>query len=37
VVFGMPKEAIQAGVIDAVVPLETIAGAIVRSVREGKI
>jgi two-component system chemotaxis response regulator CheB len=35
VVFGMPKEAIQAGVIDAVVPLDKIAGSIVRSVREG--
>jgi two-component system chemotaxis response regulator CheB len=34
VVFGMPKEAIQAGVIDTVVPLETLAGAIVRAVRE---
>jgi two-component system chemotaxis response regulator CheB len=34
VVFGMPKEAIQAGVVDAVVPLEMIGAAIVRSVRE---
>jgi len=36
VVFGMPKEAIQAGVVDAVAPLDMIAGAILRSVREGK-
>jgi two-component system chemotaxis response regulator CheB len=34
VVFGMPKEAIAAGVVDTVAPLETIAGAIVRAVRE---
>jgi two-component system chemotaxis response regulator CheB len=34
VVFGMPKEAIQAGVVDTVAPLEMIAAAIVRSVRE---
>ncbi len=36
VVFGMPKEAIQAGVVDTVAPLDMIARAIVRSVREGK-
>ncbi len=36
VVFGMPKEAIQAGVVDTVAPLDLIAAAIVRSVREGK-
>jgi two-component system chemotaxis response regulator CheB len=35
VVFGMPKEAIAAGVVDTVAPLENIAGAIVRAVREG--
>jgi len=35
VVFGMPKEAIAAGVIDTVAPLERIAATIVRSVREG--
>jgi two-component system chemotaxis response regulator CheB len=35
VVFGMPKEAIAAGVIDTVAPLDRIAAAIVRSVREG--
>jgi len=35
VVFGMPKEAIQAGVVDRVVPLDTMAAAIVRAVREG--
>jgi two-component system chemotaxis response regulator CheB len=35
VVFGMPKEAIAAGVIDAVAPLDRIAATIVRSVREG--
>lgn len=35
VVFGMPKEAIAAGVVDSVMPLESMAGAIVRSVREG--
>lgn len=34
VVFGMPKEAIQAGVIDTVAPLEMIGAAIVKSVRE---
>jgi two-component system chemotaxis response regulator CheB len=34
VVFGMPKEAIQAGVIDTIAPLEKIAGTIVRSIRE---
>ncbi len=34
VVFGMPKEAIAAGVIDTVAPLEQIADAIVRSLRE---
>jgi two-component system chemotaxis response regulator CheB len=34
VVFGMPKEAIQAGVVDTVAPLEMIGPAIVRSVRE---
>lgn len=36
VVFGMPKEAIQAGVVDTVAPLETIGAAIVRSVRESR-
>jgi two-component system chemotaxis response regulator CheB len=35
VVFGMPKEAIGAGLIDTVAPLDRIAAAIVRSVREG--
>jgi two-component system chemotaxis response regulator CheB len=35
VVFGMPKEAIAAGVVDSVLPLDSIAGAIVRHVREG--
>ncbi len=34
VVFGMPKEAIAAGVIDTVVPLDQVAGAILRSLRE---
>jgi two-component system chemotaxis response regulator CheB len=34
VVFGMPKEAIQAGVVDAVAPLNMISAAIVNSVRE---
>jgi two-component system, chemotaxis family, protein-glutamate methylesterase/glutaminase len=34
VVFGMPKEAIQAGVVDSVAPLDMIGAAIVRSVRE---
>jgi two-component system chemotaxis response regulator CheB len=34
VVFGMPREAIQAGVIDSVVPLNQIAGAIVRAIAE---
>jgi two-component system, chemotaxis family, protein-glutamate methylesterase/glutaminase len=36
VVYGMPKEAIQAGVIDTVAPLDTVAGIISRSVREGR-
>jgi two-component system chemotaxis response regulator CheB len=35
VVFGMPKEAIAAGVVDTVLPLECIAPALVRAVREG--
>lgn len=34
VVFGMPKEAIQAGVVDTVAPLDMIGAAIIRSVRE---
>jgi two-component system chemotaxis response regulator CheB len=34
VVFGMPKEAIQAGVVDTVAPLDMIGAAIVQSVRE---
>ncbi len=34
VVFGMPREAILAGVVDSIEPLDRIAGAIVRSVRE---
>jgi two-component system chemotaxis response regulator CheB len=36
VVFGMPKEAIQAGVVDTVAPLEMIGAAIVNSVREAR-
>jgi two-component system, chemotaxis family, protein-glutamate methylesterase/glutaminase len=35
VVFGMPKEAIAAGLVDTVAPLDQIAGAIIRAVREG--
>ncbi len=35
VVFGMPKEAIAAGLADTVVPLEGVAASIVRAVREG--
>lgn len=34
VVFGMPREAIQAGVIDTVVPLDGIAAFLVRAVQE---
>ena len=34
VVFGMPREAILAGVVDTVAPLENIAATIVRCVRE---
>jgi two-component system chemotaxis response regulator CheB len=34
VVFGMPREAIQAGVIDTIVPLNQIAGTIVRAIAE---
>lgn len=33
VVFGMPKEAIDAGVVDIVAPLDRIAGEIIRTVR----
>ena len=33
VVFGMPKSAIDAGVVDVVAPIETIAPRIVASVR----
>jgi two-component system chemotaxis response regulator CheB len=36
VVFGMPKEAIQTGLVDTVEPLDNIANAIVRSVRGGR-
>jgi two-component system chemotaxis response regulator CheB len=36
VVFGMPKEAILAGVVDAVEPLDRIASVITRSVRGGR-
>jgi two-component system, chemotaxis family, protein-glutamate methylesterase/glutaminase len=36
VVFGMPKEAIAAGVIDTVLPLDKIAGAMVRALRDGR-
>jgi two-component system chemotaxis response regulator CheB len=35
VVFGMPKEAIAAGLVDTIAPLESIAGAILRSIRGG--
>ena len=35
VVFGMPREAILAGVIDTVVPLSKIAGTIVRAIARG--
>jgi len=35
VVFGMPKEAIQAGVIDVVAPLDRVASEIMRAVRGG--
>jgi two-component system chemotaxis response regulator CheB len=34
VVFGMPKEAIAAGVVDTVVPLSKIAGTIMRAIAE---
>jgi len=37
VVFGMPKEAIQAGVVDTVEPLDKIAAEIVRAVRGTRI
>ncbi|MGA2114788.1 MAG: chemotaxis response regulator protein-glutamate methylesterase [Bryobacteraceae bacterium] len=36
VVFGMPKEAIKAGVVDTVTPIETIGAAIVRAVRRAR-
>jgi two-component system chemotaxis response regulator CheB len=36
VVFGMPKEAIQAGLVDTVAPLEMIGAAIIQSVREAR-
>jgi two-component system chemotaxis response regulator CheB len=32
VVFGMPKEAIGAGVVDSVIPLDGIAGAVLRTI-----
>jgi len=35
VVFGMPREAILAGVVDTVAPLESMAAAIVHALREG--
>jgi len=34
VVFGMPREAIAAGVIDNIVPLSKVADAIIRGVAE---
>lgn len=37
VVFGMPREAILAGVVDTVAPLSKIAGAIVRALSEARI
>jgi len=37
VVYGMPKEAMNAGVVDIVAPIDQIAGLIVRSVRGGKV
>jgi two-component system, chemotaxis family, protein-glutamate methylesterase/glutaminase len=37
VVFGMPKEAIQAGVVDTVASLDVIGAAITRSVREARV
>jgi two-component system chemotaxis response regulator CheB len=37
VVFGMPREAILAGVIDTVVPLNRIAGTIVRAIAEVRV
>jgi two-component system chemotaxis response regulator CheB len=37
VVFGMPKEAIDAGVIDIIAPLNSIAETIARSIREGTV
>lgn len=36
VVFGMPKEAIKLGCVDKVIPLESIAGSIMRSSKEKK-
>jgi len=35
VVFGMPKEAIAAGLVDRIAPLNRVAEAIIRAVREG--
>jgi two-component system chemotaxis response regulator CheB len=37
VVFGMPKEAIAAGVVDTVAHLDSIGGTIVRCLREGRV
>jgi two-component system chemotaxis response regulator CheB len=36
VVFGMPREAILAGVVDAIVPLSKVAGTIIRAIAEAK-
>jgi two-component system chemotaxis response regulator CheB len=34
VVFGMPREAILAGVVDTIVPLSKVAGTIIRAIAE---
>ena len=37
VVFGMPKAAIEAGVVDEVSPLDAIAGRITATIRGGRV
>jgi len=36
VVYGMPREVVDAGLVDVITPLETMAQAICRTVQQGK-